>query len=76
MAPRIEFIKADEAEFSCILSAQQASVVGTCINALSNLQQGEGTVTKKPSRWQAGYDLAMGRTLAIKVRTETYNARS
>jgi len=25
-------------------------------------------------RWQAGYDLAMGRVLAQKVRTETYNA--
>jgi hypothetical protein len=25
-------------------------------------------------RWQAGYDLAMGRVLAAKVRTEAYNA--
>jgi hypothetical protein len=25
-------------------------------------------------RWRAGYDLAMGRVLAQKVRTETYNA--
>lgn len=25
-------------------------------------------------RWQAGYDLAMGRVLAVKVRTESYNA--
>lgn len=25
-------------------------------------------------RWQAGYDLAMGRILAMKVRTETYNS--
>lgn len=25
-------------------------------------------------RWQAGYDLAIGRALAVKVRMETYNA--
>ena len=25
-------------------------------------------------RWQAGYDLAMGRALALKVRTDGYNA--
>ncbi len=25
-------------------------------------------------RWQAGYDLSMGRVLATKVRTESYNA--
>jgi hypothetical protein len=25
-------------------------------------------------RWRAGFDLAMGRVLAQKVRTETYNA--
>jgi len=25
-------------------------------------------------RWEAGYDLAIGRVLAVKVRTETYNA--
>ena len=25
-------------------------------------------------RWQAGFDLAIGRTLAVKVRTEGYNA--
>jgi hypothetical protein len=39
------------------------------------LRQGESDRAglRKP-RWQAGYDLAMGRTLAIKVRTEAYNA--
>ncbi|TWT83897.1 hypothetical protein CA13_53710 [Planctomycetes bacterium CA13] len=30
--------------------------------------------SEKSPRWQAGYDLAMGRVLAQKVRTETYNA--
>ncbi|TWU37081.1 vWA domain-containing protein [Novipirellula artificiosorum] len=30
--------------------------------------------TETSLRWQAGFDLAMGRVLAQKVRTETYNA--
>ena len=39
------------------------------------LQQGEADREKETvMRWQAGYDLAMGRTLAAKVRTEGYNA--
>ena len=29
---------------------------------------------EKSLRWKAGYDLALGRVLATKVRTETYNA--
>jgi integrase len=27
----------------------------------------------KEKRWQAGYDLALGRVLALKVRTDAYN---
>jgi hypothetical protein len=39
------------------------------------LRQGEADRAKLiEPRWQAGYDLAMGRTLAVKVRTEGYNA--
>lgn len=30
--------------------------------------------SEESPRWRAGYDLAMGRVLAQKVRTETYNA--
>jgi len=76
--PRREFVKRDEAEFSRALSdAQQvAADLEPKINALYQvLQQGEADREKETvARWQAGYDLAMGRTLAVKVRTETYNA--
>ena len=42
---------------------------------VSTLRRGEPDRAQltKP-RWQAGYDLAMGRALAAKVRTEGYNA--
>lgn len=77
-SPRLRFIKRDEAEFSRELSeAQQAAAaIEPRINALYQiLQQGETDRDKETvPRWQAGYDLAMGRTLAMKVRTETYNA--
>jgi hypothetical protein len=76
--PRRVFVKRDEAEFSRELSeAQQAAAtLEPKINALFQiLQQGEGDRDKETvARWQAGYDLAMGCTLAVKVRTETYNA--
>jgi len=76
--PRRQFVRRDEAEFSRALSeAQQAAAaLEPKINALYQiLQQGEADRDKETvARWQAGYDLAMGRTLAVKVRTETYNA--
>jgi hypothetical protein len=76
--PRTHFMKADEAEFARQLSnAQQAAAaLEPKVNALFQiLQQGEGDRDKETvQRWQAGYDLAMGRVLAVKVRTETYNA--
>jgi hypothetical protein len=76
--PRLEFIKTDEAEFSRALStAQQAAApIEPKINTLYQiLQEGEADRDKETvMRWQAGYDLAMGRTLAVKVRVETYNA--
>jgi len=77
--PRLEFIKTeDEAEFSRALTAAQqaAAALEPKINALYQiLQRGEADRDKEAVlRWQAGYDLAMGRALAAKVRTETYNA--
>jgi hypothetical protein len=77
-APRLRFVKSDEAEFSNALSeAQQAAAaLEPKINSLYEiLRQGEGDREKETVlRWQAGYDLAIGRALAVKVRTETYNA--
>jgi hypothetical protein len=78
--PVLRFVKRgeDEAEFVQALSAAQqaAAALEPKINALYQiLQQGEADRDKETVlRWQAGYDLAMGRTLAVKVRTETYNA--
>jgi hypothetical protein len=77
-APRLRFVKSDEAEFANALSeAQQAAAaLEPKINSLYEiLRQGEGEREKETIlRWQAGYDLAIGRALAVKVRTETYNA--
>jgi hypothetical protein len=76
--PRLQFIKSDEAEFSRALSSAQqaAALLEPKINELYQiLQQGEQDRDKETvMRWQAGYDLALGRTLAAKVRTESYNA--
>lgn len=78
--PVLRFVKPgeDEAPFVQALSAAQqaAAVLEPKINAIYQvLQQGEADRDKETVlRWQAGYDLAMGRTLAVKVRTETYNA--
>jgi hypothetical protein len=72
------FVKTDDARFARELSTaqQEAALVEPKINALYNiLLQGEAAREKETVlRWQAGYDLAMGRTLAAKVRTETFNA--
>jgi hypothetical protein len=77
-SPRLRFVKSDEAEFANALSeAQQAAAaLEPKINSLYEiLRQGEGDREKETIlRWQAGYDLAIGRALAVKVRTETYNA--
>jgi hypothetical protein len=76
--PKRVFIKRDEAEFSRELSEaqQKAALLEPKINALYQvLQQGEGDREKETvARWQAGFDLAIGRTLAVKIRTEAYNA--
>jgi hypothetical protein len=72
------FVKTDEAEFSRQLStAQQAAAsLEPKINELyAILQRGEADREKETVlRWQAGFDLAMGRVLAAKIRTESYNA--
>jgi hypothetical protein len=75
--PTLRFVKADEGEFANALSTAQqaAAALEPKINAVfSTLQAGEADREKETVlRWQAGYDLAIGRVLAAKVRTETYN---
>ncbi|QDU29117.1 hypothetical protein ETAA8_42240 [Anatilimnocola aggregata] len=77
-APETNFVKRDEASFSNALSEaqKQAAALEPRVNGLYEiLRQGESDREKETVlRWQAGYDLAMGRVLAVKVRTESYNA--
>ena len=76
--PRLEFVKSDEATFANELSESQkmAAQLEPQINDIYQiLQIGiSDRETEISLRWQAAYDLALGRVLATKVRTETYNA--
>lgn len=75
--PRTRFVKRDEAALANDLSkAQEAAArLEPKINAVAEmLRQGEVDRAKEDVlRWQAGYDLAMGRALAVKARTQAYN---
>ncbi len=76
--PETRFVRRSEAQLSGDFTrAQQAAAV--LENPLSRMAQtlepGMKMRDKEESpRWRAGFDLAMGRVLAQKVRTETYNA--
>ncbi|MDP1560522.1 MAG: VWA domain-containing protein [Pirellulaceae bacterium] len=76
--PGLRFPKLDEAEFVNSLSQAQraAALLEPQVEQLyAILAVGETSRARElVPRWQAGYDLAMGRVLAAKVRTEAYNA--
>lgn len=76
--PRLEFIVESEAQFAAALTeAQKAAAVlePRLQRLLAILETGELDREKETQpRWQAGFDLAMGRTLATLARTKTYNA--
>lgn len=76
--PRMRFVKRSEAELAGELTrAQQdaAKLEPALIRLAAILEPGmKARETETTPRWRAGYDLAMGRVLAQKVRTETYNA--
>jgi hypothetical protein len=75
--PALEFVKASEAEFGADLSEAQktsAKLEPKVLALLQVLQLGEKDRKKELSpRWQAGFDLSMGRVLAAQVRTSSYN---
>ncbi|MCE9545979.1 MAG: VWA domain-containing protein [Planctomycetia bacterium] len=75
--PKLHFPRRDEADLSRQLSAaqQQAAKLEPKVQAVySALVTGKMDRDKLTEpRWQAGYDLAMGQALALKVRTEGYN---
>ena len=76
--PKMHFPKVSEADFANLLSNAQraAAVLEPKVQELYELlKTGEKDRDKLTQpRWQAGYDLAYGRVLAVKVRTEAYNA--
>jgi len=74
---RKRFPKRDEAALAAILSRAQrtaADIQPKIDHLLRILSSGEPDREKIESpRWQAGYDLAIGRVLAMKVRADGYN---
>jgi hypothetical protein len=76
--PDLVFPKTSDADLANRLTRAQrtAAVVGPKIATIYEiLRQGEkdrARLTKR--RWQAGYDLSMGRVLAVMVRADGYNA--
>lgn len=75
--PLLRFPKFSEAQFVNLVTRAQrsAAIVEPKLDQLYDmLKAGEkDRPTEISPRWQAGYDLAMGRALAAKVRAETYN---
>lgn len=76
-SPQTRFPKLNEAQFvQRVTRAQRnAALIEPPLNRLYEmLRAGESARDKEESlRWQAGYDLAMGRAIAAKLRAETYN---
>ncbi len=77
-SPQLRFPKLDEARFvTTVTNAQRAAaIIEPQLNRLYEiLRAGEQDREEELSpRWQAGFDLAMGRAIAAKVRAESYNA--
>ncbi len=76
--PRTRFVQLDVARLAGELTiAQQdaAKLEPTLVRMAATLEPGmKFRESEDSARWRAGFDLAMGRVLAQKVRTETYNA--
>ena len=76
--PRTRFLKTDQAALAGALTEAQKSAakLDPSIESLYHvIKLGEADRQRETtSRWQAGYDLAAGRVLAVKVRTQSYNA--
>lgn len=76
--PQTRFVKRDEPSLVGALTIAQQSAAKlepSLARLAAVLEPGmPGRETETTPRWKAGYDLALGRVLAQKVRTETYNA--
>ena len=77
-SPRMRFPKRSEADLSNQLTEAQkeSAKLEPKVGAVyETLKMGESDrFNEQNLRWKAGYDLAMGRVMAVKVRTESYNA--
>ena len=77
-SPEMVFPRKDDAALSQLLSEAQktAARVQPRIDELERvLRAGQADRDKiAEKRWQAGYDLSLGRVLAVKVRTDAYNS--
>ena len=76
-APRMLFPRKDEGSLKALIGEAQkaAARLQPKLDALSELLR-SGLADReriREKRWQAGYDLALGRVLAVKVRTDAYN---
>lgn len=75
--PTMMFPREDDGRLVNLLSDAQkkAAVLQPKIDALYGLLVAglPDRAKIKEKRWQAGYDLALGRVLALKVRTDAYN---
>ena len=75
--PRTRFVKRDDASLANSLTEaqKQAAALAPAVDQLYTLLlRGEPDRKKEATpRWQAAYDLAMGRVLAVRARTHGYN---
>ena len=76
--PQTRFVRRDEPSLvGDLTKAQQdaAKLEPSLVRLAAILEPGmAGRAAESTPRWKAGFDLALGRVLAQKVRTETYNA--
>ena len=76
-SPQMRFVKRDEAALAQRLTQAQrvAAKLQPFVDALyEQLQQGSGYRERETvPRWRAGFDLALGRVAAVRVRTDGYN---
>jgi len=77
-SPQLRFEKRDEASFvNALTEAQKAAakLEPKMEDLYQKIKEGEKAREKETVlRWQAGFDLAYGRIMATKVRTQAYNA--
>lgn len=78
-APTMRFPREDDGKLAMLLGEAQkkAAVLEPKIDALYGLLAAgvpdRAKIAPEEKRWQAGFDLALGRVLALKVRTNAYN---